>query len=445
MFPDPESRSAKLTQRAMQVLPDGGSRSTIRLTPHAIYVKEGHGAKVVDVDGNELIDFNNNFTSLIHGHAHPGVVAALQEQAAKGTAFSFATEAEIELAEMLTARVEGFDMIRFCNSGSEAVMNAIKAARAYTGRPRIAKCEGAYHGSYDFAEVSLGAGPESWGAAEKPASVAYSEGTPGGVLSDVIVIPFNDPETAEAILDRHAHELAGILFDPVSTQIGLLPPSQAFLDMLVRFRERTGTLLIFDEVIAFRQAYGGTQSLMGIRPDYTALGKIIGGGLAVGAVAGDREHMSVFQVSGTKAPLPHGGTFNANPMTMAAGRAAMADWTPEAVDRLNDMGEKCREMLREAVRIANVPGQVTGGGSLFRLHLHGRRMESYRDAYPRGQEAERIPALHRHLIGAGVFASGYGMGCLSTATDVPDLERLADATVSACRAIRDQGLYDEIT
>ncbi|ANK81700.1 MAG: hypothetical protein TEF_13515 [Rhizobiales bacterium NRL2] len=442
MFPDPESRSAKLTQRAMQVLPDGGSRSTTRLTPHAIYVKEGHGSKVVDVDGNELIDFNNNFTSLIHGHAHAGVVAALQEQAARGTAFSFATEAEIELAETLTARVEGWDMIRFCNSGSEAVMNAIKAARAYTGRPRIAKCEGAYHGSYDFAEVSLGAGPESWGAAEKPRSVAYSRGTPQGVLSDVVVIPFNDPERAEAILNEYADELAGILFDPVSTQIGLLPPSQAFLDVLTRFRARTGALLIFDEVIAFRQALGGTQSLMGIRPDFTALGKIIGGGLAVGAVAGDREHMSVFEVSGAKAPLPHGGTFNANPMTMAAGRAAMADWTQEAVEALNAKGERCREMLREAIRIANVPGQVTGGGSLFRLHLHGRRMETYRDAYPQGQEAERIPALHRHLIGGGIFASGYGLGCLSTATTDGDIERLAETTVSAYRAMRDEGLYD---
>ena len=443
MFPDPESRSAKLTQRAMQVLPDGGSRSTIRLSPHAIYVKEGHGAKVVDVDGNELLDFNNNFTSLIHGHAHPGVVAALQEQAARGTAFSFATEAEIELAEMLTARVEGFDMIRFCNSGSEAVMNAIKAARAYTGKPRIAKCEGAYHGSYDFAEVSLGAGPDNWGDEERPQSVAYSRGTPGGVLSDVIVIPFNEPERAEAILDAHADELAGILFDPVSTQIGLLPPSQAFLEMLVRFREWSGALLIFDEVIAFRQGYGGSQSLMGIRPDFTALGKIIGGGLAVGAVAGDREHMSVFQVEGGKAPLPHGGTFNANPMTMAAGRAAMADWTPEAVDSLNAMGERCREMLREAIRVANVPGQVTGGGSLFRLHLHGRQMTGYRDSYPTGQEAERMPAMHSHLIDNGIFASGYGLGCLSTATSESDLERLAAATVSAYRAMRDAGLYDQ--
>lgn len=442
MYPDPQSRSAKLTQRAIQVLPDGGSRSTTRMTPHAIYVKEGHGGKVTDVDGNDLVDFNNNFTSLIHGHAHPGIVKAITEQAANGTAFSFATEAEIELAEMLTTRVEGFDMIRFCNSGSEAVMNAIKAARAFTGRPRVAKCEGAYHGSYDFAEVSLGSSPDKWGDQDQPNSVPYSQGTPGSVLSDVIIIPFNDVERAEAILNAHAQELAGVLFDPVSTQIGLLPPSPEFLDMLVRFRESSGALLIFDEVIAFRQGYGGSQTLMGMKPDLTALGKIIGGGLPVGAVAGSREAMSVFCVDGAKAPLPHGGTFNANPLTIAAGRAAMQDWTPEAVENLNAKGEKAREMLREAIRIANVPGQITGSGSLFRMHVHGRAMASYRDTYPDAQEAQRVVALCQNLIANGVFTSTLGLGCLSTATTDSDMDQLAQATVNACRSMRDAGLYD---
>jgi glutamate-1-semialdehyde 2,1-aminomutase len=442
MYPDPQSRSAKLTQRAMQVLPDGGSRSTIRLTPHAVYVKEGRGGRVTDVDGNTLLDFNNNFTSLIHGHAHPGIAAAIAEQATRGTAFSFATEAEIELAEMLTARVEGFDQIRFCNSGSEAVMNAIKAARAYTGRPRIAKCEGAYHGSYDFAEVSLGSSPDKWGAEDRPNSVAYSQGTPDGVLSDVIVIPFNDVARAEAILNAHAEELAGVLFDPVSTQIGLLPPSPEFLEMLVRFRKNSGAMLIFDEVIAFRQGYGGSQTLMGITPDLTALGKIIGGGLPVGAVAGSREAMSVFRVDGAKAPLPHGGTFNANPLTIVAGRAAMADWTPEAVEALNAMGAKARDLLGEAIRIANVPGQISGSGSLFKIHIHGRSMNTYRETWPDEQEAARVNALCTTLIGNGVFTSTYGLGCVSTSTEDSDLEQLAEACVTSYRQMREDGLYD---
>lgn len=442
MYPDPESRSAKLTQRAMAVLPDGGSRSTIRLSPHAIYVQKGFGSRVTDVDGNELIDFNNNYTSLIHGHSHPDIVAALQDQIGRGTAFAFATEAEIELAEMLTARVDGYDMIRFCNSGSEAVMNAIKAARAFTGRPKIAKCEGAYHGSYDFAEVSLSTGPEVWGPDDRPNSVPYSHGTPQGVLSDVIVIPFNEPEKAEAILDAHAHELAGVLFDPVSTQVGLLSPTPAFLDMLSRFRERSGALLIFDEVIAFRQAYGASHAVLGIRPDISSLGKIIGGGLPVGAIAGRREVMQVFEVDGKKARLPHGGTFNANPMTMVAGRAAMAAWTEQTVEDLNRMGAYCREQLQEAIRIANVPGQVTGSGSLFRFHTHGRPMNNYRDTHPQAQESDRNEQLFRHLIGAGLYSTPYGLGCVSTATSADDVDRLAAETTNGLRAMRDAGLFD---
>lgn len=442
MYPDPESRSAKLTQRAMAVLPDGGSRSTIRLSPHAIYVQKGFGSRVTDVDGNELIDFNNNYTSLIHGHSHPDIVAALHDQIGRGTAFAFATEAEIELAEMLTARVDGYDMIRFCNSGSEAVMNAIKAARAFTGRPKIAKCEGAYHGSYDFAEVSLSTGPEVWGPDDQPNSVPYSHGTPQGVLSDVIVIPFNEPEKAEAILNAHAHELAGVLFDPVSTQVGLLSPTPAFLDMLSRFRERSGALLIFDEVIAFRQAYGGSHAVLGIRPDISSLGKIIGGGLPVGAIAGRREVMQVFEVDGKKARLPHGGTFNANPMTMVAGRAAMAAWTEQAVEDLNRMGAYCRAQLQDAIRIANVPGQVTGSGSLFRFHTHGRPMNNYRDTHPQAQESERNEQLFRHLIGAGLYSTPYGLGCVSTATSTEDIDRLATETTNGLRAMRDAGLFD---
>lgn len=442
MYPDPESRSAKLTQRAMAVLPDGGSRSTIRLSPHAIYVQKGFGSRVTDVDGNELIDFNNNYTSLIHGHSQPDIVAALHDQIGRGTAFAFATEAEIELAEMLTARVDGYDMIRFCNSGSEAVMNAIKAARAFTGRPKIAKCEGAYHGSYDFAEVSLSTGPEVWGPDDQPNSVPYSHGTPQGVLSDVIVIPFNEPEKAEAILNAHAHELAGVLFDPVSTQVGLLSPTPAFLDMLSRFRERSGALLIFDEVIAFRQAYGGSHAVLGIRPDISSLGKIIGGGLPVGAIAGRREVMQVFEVDGKKARLPHGGTFNANPMTMVAGRAAMAAWTEQAVEDLNRMGAYCRAQLQDAIRIANVPGQVTGSGSLFRFHTHGRPMNNYRDTHPQAQESERNEQLFRHLIGAGLYSTPYGLGCVSTATSTEDIDRLATETTNGLRAMRDAGLFD---
>jgi glutamate-1-semialdehyde 2,1-aminomutase len=436
MYPDSDSTSAKLFQRARNVIADGVSRTTIRVSPYPLYVERGAGSRVFDVDSNELIDFNNNYTSLIHGHALPEINAAVQAQLANGTAFCFGTEAEIELAELLCGRVAGFDRIRFCNSGTEAVMNVIKAARAYTGRPKIAKCEGAYHGSYDHAEVSLGVGPDAWGAEDAPAAVAYSRGSPAGVLNDVVVIPFNDTPGAERILREHAGELAGILIDPVSSQVGMLGADRDFVEMLRRVADDIGALLMFDEVIAFRLGIDGAQGGMTVTPDISALGKIIGGGFPVGAMAGRAEVMSVFESKGGRAPLPQGGTFNANPITMVAGLAAMKLMDQAAFDDLNRKGETVRQQMREAFTLANAEGQVTGQGSLFRIYPHSRSMRTYRDAWMRPEEQARMNDLFAALVNRGVYMSPYGMGCLSTAMTDEDLARLPEALLDALRETR---------
>jgi glutamate-1-semialdehyde 2,1-aminomutase len=443
MYPDDQSTSARLYERAKNVIADGVSRSTIAMSPYPLYIARGEGARLWDADGNELIDFNNNYTSLIHGHAQPDITAAVTAQLSKGAAFSFATEAEIELAELLCARAPGIERIRFCNSGSEAVMNVIKAARAYTRRAKIAKCEGAYHGSYDFAEVSLGAGPDHWGDAAAPNPTAYSAGTPQGVLDDVVVIPFNDAAAAEAILDRHGPELAGVLLDPVSNQVGLIDLDPAFLAMLQRVTKRHGMLLMFDEVIAFRVGFSGAQGALGITPDLTAMGKIIGGGFPVGAVAGRAEVMHVFDRQDGKAPLPHGGTFNANPVTMVAGKTCMDRMDEAAFDRLNALGDLTRARLQEAFALANAEGQVTGRASLFRIHLHSRPLKTYRDAWMPLAEQAAMTALHRHLINAGAFISPTGMGCLSTAMTEADIDRLAEATLAALRRLREDNLLPQ--
>jgi glutamate-1-semialdehyde 2,1-aminomutase len=335
----PESR--KLFDRARVVLPGGNSRSTIDLKPHPIYVTHGKDAVVYDVDGHEYVDFNNNYTSLILGHANDAVNDAVASQLPRGTAFSFGTEVEIEHAELLTSRVPTFDQIRFMNSGSEAVMNALKAARAFTGRSKIAKCEGAYHGSYDYAEVSLSAGPQDWGQ-NYPRAVPYAKGTPQGVLDDVLVIPYHDTLAARQLLEGTADDLAAVLFDPVASRVGMIPPTADYLDMLVEFCAAKGVLLIFDEVIAFRLGIEGAQGHYGVSPDLTALGKIIGGGFPVGAVAGRQQVMEVFNGGG----LPHGGTFNANPITMVAGMETMRQMTSEAYTDLNALGEYTRERMR---------------------------------------------------------------------------------------------------
>ncbi len=429
MFPDPKSRSAQMSERAAKVLPAGNSRSTITLSPYNLHAERATGSRVWDVDGNEYVDFNNNYTSLILGHAHPAIEAAVIAQLPKGTAFAFSTEQEIELAELLCDRIPGFERIRFTNSGSEAVMNAVKAARAHTGRPKIAKCEGAYHGSYDYVEVSLSSGPDNWGSND-PRAVPYSKGTPDGVLDDVVVIPFNDELAAEQLLEKNADTLAAVLFDPVSSRVGLLPPSQAFLDMLQRFCAKHDVLLVFDEVIAFRLGPTGAQGVYGVTPDLTALAKIIGGGFPVGAVAGRAEVMGVFE---TGKGLPHGGTFNGNPVTMVAGKACMEEMTPEAFAGLNDMGQRMRDALGDALATAGIEGQVTGQGSLMRLHLTSRRLTGYRSVYPKPDEAARMADLHRHLLNAGFYISAYGMVCLSTVNTDTEVDGLISAIVDGLK------------
>jgi glutamate-1-semialdehyde 2,1-aminomutase len=430
MYPDLNSRSAQLYERAKHVLPGGNSRTTIDLKPHPIYVTHAEGSKVHDVDGNIYIDFINNYTSLIHGHAYPGVTEVVTEQLSKGTAYSFGTEQEIAHAELICGRVPGFDKIRFMNSGSEAVMNAIKAARAFTGRPKIAKCEGAYHGSYDFAEVSLNSGPDDWGQND-PQAIPYSKGTPQGVLDDVVVIPYHDEVAAAELLKGSAGDLAAVVYDPVASRVGMIPPSDDYLEMLVDFCQTHGVLLVFDEVIAFRLGYEGAQGMRGVTPDLTALGKIIGGGFPVGAVAGRDAAMQVFEGGGG---LPHGGTFNGNPVTMLAGMATMEGMTRQAFDELNALGDFAREGFREAFGSAGVTGQVTGQGSLMRLHLTDRPLTNYRTVYPMTEESARMNVVHRHLLNAGYYQATYGLICLSTVNTREEVEGLIAAAVEGIQA-----------
>jgi len=429
MFPDLNSKSAKLAERARRVLPGGNSRSTIDLKPHPIYLTRASGAEVEDVDGNVYVDFNNNYTSLIHGHAFPAVTEAVAKQLPLGTAYAFGTVQEIDHAELICGRVPGFDKIRFMNSGSEAVMNALKAARAFTGRPKIAKCEGAYHGSYDYAEVSLNSGPDDWGQND-PRAVPYSKGTPDGVLDDVVVIPYHDEVAARELLRRNAGSLAAVLFDPVASRVGLIPPSDAYLDMLAEFCATNGVLLIFDEVIAFRLGYEGAQGVRGVTPDLTALGKIIGGGFPVGAVAGRDGAMQVFEPGGG---LPHGGTFNGNPVTMVAGMATMDAMTRDAFEALNAMGEYAREGFRQAFASAGIAAQATGQGSLLRLHLTDRALTGYRTVYPTAEESAQMSELHRHLLNAGHYISNYGLICLSTVNTKDQVDALIADTVGGLK------------
>ena len=429
-------RSADLFGRACRVLPGGVSRNTLLRDTPLLYARQGSGCQVVDVDGVERIDFANNMASLIHGHAHPAIIEAVTTQLKLGTAFTMATEAELLYAEQLCGRSPDFDKVRFVNSGTEAVMTALKAARAFTGRAKIAKVEGAYHGTYDYAEASQSPTPDAWGRPDNPNSVPLAVGTPEGVLADVVIIPFNDPETAVAILDRHREDIAGVLLDLMPHRVGLIPASDVFVRTLRDWTEDNDSLLILDEVITFREEVGGMAARYTVRPDLTAMAKIIGGGFPVGAVAGRDEVMSVFAATEQGIRLPHSGTFSANPVTMTAGRVAMELYDASAVERLNRLGEVARSRISEAIALSGAPASVTGSGSLFRIHMQAEPPVDYRSAY---QDRDTVKTLNRFIDGVydgGIMMLNTAAGALSTVMDVPEIDRLAEVVEHSLRTIR---------
>ena len=431
-YPDESSRSAQLYRRAHRSIPDGASRSMTLIRPHPIYVASGNGAWVVDVDGHQYLDANNNFTSIILGHADPGVNEAVIERLGKGTAFAMGTEAEIELAELLVERVPSIERIRFCNSGTEAVMGAIKAARAFTGRPMIAKVEGAYHGTYDHAETSLGSSPDTWGHDDAPVSVAYAAGTPRSVAEEVAVLPFNNAAASRSILDRCGDQLAAVLIDTLPSRAGLPDVDVEFLETVFTTARAQGALVIMDEVISLRLGLGGNQGRLGLRPDLTSLGKIIGGGFPVGATGGRADIMDVFaSIDGQRAAVPTAGTFSANPVTMVAGFACMNQLTDASFARLEEIGDGIRHGCREVFADHGHDWQITGKGSLFRLHPHRRPIRSYREARLTDDEAEVMAALQRRLLERGVYFSGYGLGCMNLATTDADIAHFVEAVADS--------------
>jgi glutamate-1-semialdehyde 2,1-aminomutase len=332
-FPGAAAASRRLYEQARRVIPGGTSKVNLLLTPHPIYFASGSGCRVRDVDGIDRLDGTNHFTALIHGHAFPSVVEAVTRQLHKGSAFGGPTQEEVALADLLVRRVPGLEKVRFGNSGTEAMMLAIKAARAFTGRDRIAKFEGGYHGYYDDVQVSFASTSPEWGPDDQPASLPSSGGIPKHRIQETVVLPWNDRAATERLITRHRSDLAAVVVDPLANRCGLAPPAEGFLALLRQVTREYGILLIFDEVISFRVAHGGAQARYGGAPDLTVLGKIIGGGFPIGATGGTSAVMEVFAPGGRGSRIASGGTFSANPVSMVAGLAAMEALDPAALDR----------------------------------------------------------------------------------------------------------------
>lgn len=411
---EPGSTTARLHAQASQLIPGATSRLHYYFKPYPIYARSGRGCRLTDVDGDERIDCLNNMTALIHGHADPEVNAAIVEQVQRGVSFSEPAEPEVALARLMSERVPSVRRIHFRSSGTEAVMMAVKLARAFTGRNRIAKFEGAYHGYYDYVQVSFSSTPSNWGSAQAPHSVPSSGGLSPAVGDEVLVLPFNDRAGVERLLAQHGKGLAALLFEPLSNRAGMVLPQPGFLDFLHEITREYGIVLIFDEVIAFRLGQAGAQGRYGGKPDLTAFGKNIGGGLPIGAVGGRADIMALLDPAGAGPRVISGGTYSGNPLSAAAGLATLNKLTPAMHARLDAMGARMRNGLNEIFRAAGQKAQATGDGSLFQIVPTDLPLTNYRDVPQDAAAFDWLDRLHRELLCRGVIISHRGLSCVSS-------------------------------
>ena len=381
------------------------------------------------------MDFLNNYTSLIHGHANPEIISVATEQIKKGASFAAPSISQYNLAEIICERVRSIDQIRFCNSGTEATMNAIRAARIVTGRMKIVKMEGGYHGTHDLAEISVNPSLESAGNIENPKSVPKSKGISAGVIEDVIVVPFNHKGICERIIKEHCETIACVIVEPMLGAAGCIPPEEGYLELLRKLTSELGIVLIFDEVVTFRLGQAGAQGIYGIDPDLTTFGKIIGGGFPVGAFGGQKDIMKIFSPR-EKNFNSHSGTFNGNPVTMEAGIACLKQLNPLVFERINALGEMLRECITKAFERVGIQGKVTGLGSLSHIHINSEKwIRDYRSAAKGNIQAMSL--IHLELLEKGInIPPRGGECCISTPMENSEIYTFAAAFEESLRNIR---------
>jgi glutamate-1-semialdehyde 2,1-aminomutase len=429
----PATASRALFARAEQVLP-GGVNSPVRafraVGGEPRFIERGSGARVWDADGVEYIDCIGSWGPLILGHAHPGVVAAITNQAARGTSFGAPTGLEVEIAELITRTMPSIEMVRMVNSGTEATMSAVRLARGVTGRTRLVKFEGCYHGHGDSFLVKAGSGAATFGTPDSP-------GVPAAIARETIAVPYNDPAALERAFESNQGEIAAVIVEPVVGNMGVVRPAKGFLEGLRSRCDEAGTILIFDEVMTgFRVARGGAQELTGVRADLTTLGKVIGGGLPVGAYGGRRTLMERISPAG---PVYQAGTMSGNPLAMAAGLATLRaiDADPRFYDRLESLGAQLEEGIRSAIRRRGVACQLARAGSMWTLFFSDRPVERWSDAAAAdtGRFARFFQEmLRRHiLIAPSQFEANF-LSAAHATDDVATIVAAADESLGAACA-----------
>jgi glutamate-1-semialdehyde 2,1-aminomutase len=402
-------KSQAMTDRAKRVLPGGDTRSGVYYLPYPAYMSFGSGSQLTDIDGNVYLDLLANYTSLVHGHAHPQILAAAQAVLPSGGVFASPMQKQIELAELICARVPSVENMRFTTSGSEGTQMALRAARAYTGRSGILKMHGSYHGSHDLAAAT--ADPDA------------DRGIAEGLRRNLFFVPYNDLPATDAMLTAHGHEIAALIVEPVPNAGGLPLAKPGYLQGLRDLCNKHQVLLVFDEVVTLRLHEGGYQAYTGVIPDLTAMGKIIGGGFAVGAFGGKREIMQNFDPT-RKHSIGHSGTFNGHSVTMAAGLVSMQLLSQAEIDRINALGERLGKGFDEAFAEAGIVGRTTYAGSLVQVHWRSGDINNMGDVAAGFAQAGDLPyLLHLELMNRGVYSAARGEYCTTTAMNEADVDR----------------------
>ncbi len=422
--------SSELYARAQGRIP-GGVNSPVRSfrgvggTP--LFIRRGKGSRIWDVDGNEFVDYVGSWGPLILGHAHDSVVEAVGRALANGLTFGAPTEGEVELAGMIVDALPSVDLVRLVNSGTEATMSAIRAARAFTGRSKIIKFAGCYHGHNDGLLVEAGSGGATY-------SIPNSAGVPEGYARETLVADYNDLGSVQRLFDSHPGEIAAVILEPVAANMGVVPPAPGFLDGLRRLTDANGALLIFDEVITgFRVGYGGAQTLYGVTPDLTCLGKIIGGGLPVGAYGGRRDVMEVVAPLGG---MYQAGTLSGNPLAVSAGIATLnALKAPAVYDGLEAASARLADGLASAARKAEIPMTVNRVGSILTAFFNDGPVEGWDSVA--ASDRERYSAFFHRMLEAGVYLapSPFEAAFVSTAHTSEDIDATLEAAESALAGV----------
>ena len=428
--------SAAKHREARRWLPGGDTRNSIYWDPFPIYASRAQGSTIVDIDGNARVDFINNMTTLILGHRHPVVIDALREQLERGVSYPAPTPLVVEWGELMCERVPSLDKVRFVNSGTEATLNAIRAARAFTGKNRLAKCEGAYHGNHDAVQISVTPDVDRAGDAASPTAVPTTMGMSESAPEDIVIMPYNDLEAAERIVRRNADALAAVIVEPINGQCGMVPSEPGFLEGLRRITDELGIVLIFDEVIAFRAARGGAQEYYGVTPDLTCFGKIIGGGLPVGAFGGRDDIMAMWDPSHPGGPqVAHAGTFNGNPMTAAAGVATLRALTADVYEELARKGDYLRAKLRAVIAELEAPMGITGAASLFGIQCTAENVRDYRSYAT--NDSELLDLVFFGMMNEGYLLSNRCAGNVSAAHTDDELDGFVAAFERVVKAAWD--------